>query len=72
MKTLIQTLIGALLIGTASTILGFSQDISKLNRTVYFLESQLHEIKTNQKSILNHLLELFLMKIYYHRTILLY
>tara|TARA_Y100001951_G_scaffold86155_1_gene76421 strand:+ start:339 stop:524 length:186 start_codon:yes stop_codon:yes gene_type:complete len=58
MKHLIQTLIGALLIGTASTIWGFSQDISKLNRTVYFLESQLHEIKSNQKSILNHLLEL--------------
>ena len=58
MKHLIQTLIGALLIWTASTIWGFSQDISKLNRTVYFLESQLHEIKSNQKSILNHLLEL--------------
>jgi septation ring formation regulator EzrA len=58
MKHLVQTVLAALLIGTASTIWGFSQDISKLNRTVYFLENQLHEIKSNQKSILEHLLEL--------------
>ena len=58
MKHLVQTLVVAALIGAASTLWGFSQDISSLNRTVYFLESQLHEIKTNQKSILNHLLEL--------------
>ena len=58
MKHLVQTVLAALLFGTASTIWGFSQDISKLNRTVYFLENQLHEIKSNQKSILEHLLEL--------------
>ena len=58
MKNLVQTVLAGLLIGTASTIWGFSQDISKLNRTVYFLENQLNEIKSNQKSILNHLLEL--------------
>ena len=54
----IQTIAGALLIGTVTTIWGFSQDISKLNRTVYFLESQIGEIKANQKQILSHLLEL--------------
>ena len=58
MKNLVSTLLGALLIGLGSAMWGFSKDISTLNKTVYFLESQLNEIKTNQKSILNHLLEL--------------
>lgn len=58
MRNLIQTLIGAVLIGTASTMWGFSKDISSLNRTVYFLEDEIKEIKGNQKEILNHLLEI--------------
>jgi len=53
MKNLVQTLIGA-----ASTMWGFSKDISSLNRTVYFLEDEIKEIKGNQKEILNHLLEI--------------
>jgi hypothetical protein len=58
MKNLIQTLIGAVLIGTASTLWGFSQDISSLKRTVYFLESEIKDIKGNQKEMLNHLIEM--------------
>lgn len=58
MKNLIQTLVGAALIGAASTMWGFSKDISSLNRTVYFLEDEIKEIKSNQKEILNHLLEI--------------
>jgi t-SNARE complex subunit (syntaxin) len=58
MKNLIQTLVGAALIGAASTMWGFSKDISSLNRTVYFLEDEIKEIKGNQKEILNHLLEI--------------
>jgi len=58
MKNLIQTLVGAALIGAASTLWGFSQDISSLNRTVYFLEDEIKDIKGNQKEILNHLLEI--------------
>jgi t-SNARE complex subunit (syntaxin) len=58
MKNLVQTLIGAALIGAASTMWGFSKDISSLNRTVYFLEDEIKEIKGNQKEILNHLLEI--------------
>jgi t-SNARE complex subunit (syntaxin) len=58
MKNLVQTLVGAVLIGTASTMWGFSKDISSLNRTVYFLEDEIKEIKGNQKEILNHLLEI--------------
>ena len=58
MKNLVQTLVGAVLIGAASTMWGFSKDISSLNRTVYFLEDEIKEIKGNQKEILNHLLEI--------------
>jgi len=58
MKNLVQTLVGAALIGAASTLWGFSQDISSLNRTVYFLEDEIKDIKGNQKEILNHLLEI--------------
>ena len=58
MKNLVQTLVGAALIGAASTLWGFSQDSSSLNRTVYFLESEIKEIKGNQKEILNHLIEM--------------
>ena len=58
MKNLVQTLVGAALIGAASTMWGFSKDISSLNRTVYFLEDEIKEIKGNQKEILNHLLEI--------------
>ena len=58
MKHLVQTLVVAALIGAASTLWGFSQDISSLNRTVYFLESEIKEIKGNQKEILNHLIEM--------------
>ena len=58
MKNLIQTLIGAVLIGTASTLWGFSQDISSLKRTVYFLESEIKDIKGNQKEMLNHLIQM--------------
>tara|TARA_R100000458_G_C8148873_1_gene157243 strand:- start:179 stop:367 length:189 start_codon:yes stop_codon:yes gene_type:complete len=58
MKNLVQTLIGAVLIGAASTMWGFSKDISSLNRTVYFLESEIKDIKGNQKEMLNHLIEM--------------
>ena len=58
MKNLVQTLVGAALIGAATTLWGFSQDISSLNRTVYFLEDEIKDIKGNQKEILNHLLEI--------------
>ena len=58
MKNLVQTLVGAALIGAASTMWGFSKDISSLNRTVYFLEDEIKDIKGNQKEILNHLLEI--------------
>jgi hypothetical protein len=58
MKNLVQTLIGAVLIGTASTRWGFSKDISSLNRTVYFLESEIKDIKGNQKEMLTHLIEM--------------
>tara|TARA_R100001509_G_scaffold165036_3_gene144836 strand:+ start:693 stop:878 length:186 start_codon:yes stop_codon:yes gene_type:complete len=58
MKNLITTLLGALIIGAASTLWGFSADISSLNRTVYFLESEIKDIKGNQKEMLNHLIEI--------------
>ena len=58
MKNLVQSLIGAVLIGTASTLWGFSQDISSLKRTVYFLESEIKDIKGNQKEMLNHILQM--------------
>ena len=58
MKSLFQSLIAAILIGTASTMWGFSKDISSLNRTVYFLESEIKDIKGNQKEMLNHLIEM--------------
>tara|TARA_Y100000114_G_C11487710_1_gene198365 strand:- start:230 stop:418 length:189 start_codon:yes stop_codon:yes gene_type:complete len=58
MKNLVQSLIGAVLIGTASTLWGFSQDISSLKRTVYFLESEIKDIKGNQKEMLNHLIQM--------------
>jgi hypothetical protein len=58
MKSVISTVIGALLIGTCSAMWGFSGDISSLKQTVYFLESEIKDIKGNQKDILNHLLEL--------------
>jgi hypothetical protein len=37
---------------------GFSKEISSLNRTVYFLESEIKDIKGNQKEMLNHLIEM--------------
>ena len=58
MRHLIQSLVGAVLIGTASTLWGFGQDISSLKRTVYFLESEIKDIKGNQKEMLNHLIEM--------------
>ena len=58
MKNLVQSLIGAVLIGTASTLWGFSEDISSLKRTVYFLESEIKDIKGNQKEMLNHLIQM--------------
>jgi hypothetical protein len=58
MKSLITTLLGALIIGATSTLWGFSADISSLKRTVYFLETEIKEIKGNQKEILGHILEM--------------
>ena len=58
MKNLVQTLIGATLIGAASVMWGFSADISSLKRTVYFLEVEIKDIKGNQKEMLNHLIEI--------------
>jgi len=58
MKSLITTLLGALIIGATSTLWGFSSDISSLKRTVYFLEAEIKDIKGNQKEMLNHLIEM--------------
>lgn len=58
MKNLVQTIIGAVLIGTASTMWGFSNDLASLKKTVYFFESAINEIKDNQKAMLDHLFEI--------------
>ncbi len=58
MKNLIQTIIGAVLIGTATTLWAFTNDITSLKKTVYFFEVEIREIKQNQKAMLNHLLEM--------------